>query len=281
MQLSKSLISLTFYSTLLLAISTETVYSHSYRTQPATAQSATAQSAKFSPSLPTTVENVAPRLAHSESEASDSTAEDHAMPGMDHAMPGMDHATPSMDQSMPGMDHAMPGMDHDSMSLGPEDEYFDLRFIDAMILHHQGAVRMAEEALEKSDRLSLRKMAREIILAQRREVRRMQSWRQDWYPNADEQPLAYIAEKQQTLPMPKQMQDAMMMNMDMGAADDDFDLRFINAMLPHHQGAIAMAGEALLRSDRPEIWRLSQNILGLQQQEIAQLRTWRNQWYEQ
>ena len=88
----------------------------------------------------------------------------------------------------------------------------------------------------------------------------------DWYSNADQQSLMYIAEKQQTLPMPEQMQNAMM-NADMGSADENFDLRFINAMLPHHQGAVARVGEALLKNDRLEIRRLSGSILS-QQQEI-------------
>ncbi len=213
------------------------------------------------------------------------------MPGMDHSAPGADHAAPSMDHSMPGMDRAAPGehsspgmnaeMDHGSMSLGPVDETFDLRFLDAMILHHQGAVRMAEEALEKSDRLNVRQLARQMIRVQGREIARMQRWRENWYPNAEAEPVMYIAEKQQTLPMSSQMRDVMMMNIDLGAADDEFDLRFINGMVPHHEGAVAMAGEALQKSDRPEIRRLSQSILGLQQEEINQMRTWRNQWYRQ
>lgn len=253
MQVSKSLISLTFYSTLLLLTTTGAAYSHSARTQPV--------HLGVSPTLPLTGENTAPSIAHGEAEAG-------------HAESETGHA-----ESEAG--HSMSGMDHASLSLGPDDEYFDLRFIDAMILHHQGAVQMAEEVLEKSDRLSLRNMAREIIRVQGREMRRMQSWRENWYPNADQQPLMYVAAKQQTLPMSEQMRDAMMMNMDMGPADDNFELRFINAMVPHHQGAVAMAGEALLRSDRLEIRRLSRSILGLQQQEIKQMRTWKEQWYDQ
>jgi uncharacterized protein (DUF305 family) len=215
---------------------------------------------------------------------------DQSMPGMDESAPGADHEAPSTDQSMPGMDHSAPSdpsapemnaeMDHHgSMSLGPVDESFDLRFLDAMILHHEGAVRMAEEALEKSDRLSVRQLARQMIRSQGREIARMKRWRDNWYPDAAEEPVMYSAEQQQTVSMPDQMRDVMMMNIDLGAGDDEFDLRFINGMVPHHEGAVAMAGEALQKSDRPDIRRLSQNILGQQQQEIAQMRTWRDQWY--
>lgn len=64
------------------------------------------------------------------------------------------------------------GMDHDGMhmSLGPQDELFDLRFIDAMIPHHEGAVVMAQEALEKSDREEIQTLSQEIIAAQEQEI---------------------------------------------------------------------------------------------------------------
>jgi uncharacterized protein (DUF305 family) len=44
------------------------------------------------------------------------------------------------------MNHSM------EMDLGPADADYDLRFIDAMILHHQGAVVMAKEVQQKSKR---------------------------------------------------------------------------------------------------------------------------------
>ncbi len=46
-----------------------------------------------------------------------------------------------------GMKHG--GMNH-NMDVGPADANYDLRFIDSMIPHHQGALVMAQEALAKS-----------------------------------------------------------------------------------------------------------------------------------
>jgi uncharacterized protein (DUF305 family) len=74
---------------------------------------------------------------------------------------------------------------------------------------------------------------------------------------------------------------AMMMSMDLGAADDKFDLRFINAMIPHHEGALVMAQDALSKSKRSEIKQLSQDILSSQQKEIDQMKQWRQGWYNQ
>jgi uncharacterized protein (DUF305 family) len=50
------------------------------------------------------------------------------------------------------------------------------------------------------------------------------------------------------------------------------DGRFIDAMVPHHQGAIAMAEVALKNAEHEEIEQLSQNIISSQQAEIEELR---------
>ena len=50
------------------------------------------------------------------------------------------------------------------------------------------------------------------------------------------------------------------------------DGRFIDAMVPHHQGAIAMAKVALKNAEHEEIKELSQNIISSQQAEIEELK---------
>ena len=57
------------------------------------------------------------------------------------------------------------------------------------------------------------------------------------------------------------------------------DAHFIVMMIPHHQGAIAMAELALSRSRRPEIKALAQRIITSQSREITQMRQWYRQWY--
>jgi uncharacterized protein (DUF305 family) len=57
------------------------------------------------------------------------------------------------------------------------------------------------------------------------------------------------------------------------------DQRFIVMMIPHHQGAIAMAELASSRSRRPEIKALALRIIASQSREIEQMRQWYRQWY--
>jgi uncharacterized protein (DUF305 family) len=51
------------------------------------------------------------------------------------------------------------------------------------------------------------------------------------------------------------------------------DERFIDAMVPHHQGAIAMAEVALKNAEHEEIKELSQNLISSQQAEIEELKS--------
>jgi uncharacterized protein (DUF305 family) len=51
------------------------------------------------------------------------------------------------------------------------------------------------------------------------------------------------------------------------------DEAFIDAMVPHHQGAIAMAEVALKNAEHQEIKELSRNIVSTQQAEIEELKS--------
>lgn len=59
------------------------------------------------------------------------------------------------------------------------------------------------------------------------------------------------------------------------------DQHFIVMMIPHHDGAIAMADLALSRANRPEIKALAKRIKTSQTSENAQMRAWYKQWYGQ
>ncbi|MEH1925185.1 DUF305 domain-containing protein [Nostoc sp.] len=172
-----------------------------------------------------------------------------------------------------GMNHRM-GMD-----LGPADANFDLRFIDAMIPHHQGAVEMANVAQVKSKRPEIKKLADNIIKSQKQEITQMKQWRQAWYPKAGDKPMAYDSQMGHTMEMSSDQMQAMMMSQNLGAADAEFDLRFINAMIPHHQGAVTMGQDALGKSKRPEVKKLAQEIIKAQDIEIKEMQQWRKAWY--
>jgi len=67
-------------------------------------------------------------------------------------------------------------------------------------------------------------------------------------------------------------------SMDLGRADKWVDLRYINAMIAHHRGAILVAKQAE-QSQRPEITSLAKEIQTNEPKSIAELYAWKKSWY--
>jgi uncharacterized protein (DUF305 family) len=157
-------------------------------------------------------------------------------------MGGMDHGTRTMDRSQP----------------------FDAQFIDSMIPHHQGALAMAEQALEQAEHAELKQMAEAVIAAQTQEIEQMAAWRQAWSPDL----------------APTGGMDMSMGDMELsGDESKPFDQRFLEAMIAHHQGAIDMARMAQQMGEHEEIRTLADAIIAAQQTEIAQMQGWLLVWY--
>lgn len=144
----------------------------------------------------------------------------------------------------------------------------DKTFINGMIEHHMGAIAMASEAQEKSQREEITKLADNIIIAQEKEINMMYQWKKDWY--SDTEKVEISTEGHGTSMM-----------QELGEADEQFDLRFIQAMTEHHEGAIDMANEILKKTEKEEIKTLAQNIIRDQTAEINQMKEWKNSWYSQ
>lgn len=63
--------------------------------------------------------------------------------------------------------------------------------------------------------------------------------------------------------------------MDLGLANKTFDLRYINAMIAHHRGAMLLAEQLSKNTTRPEMAVLSQNILKDEPAAIDELYQWK------
>lgn len=187
-------------------------------------------------------------------------------------MPSMGTSTPVHPHSA-GADHSM------DINLGPKDATFDLRFIDGMILHHEGAIAMAKTAMQSSNRSEIQQIAKDIIEAQQAEIEQMQQWRQAWYPNAKAVPMMYDVGTGKTIPMPLAMQTTMHMASGFDKVDETYDLHFLNAMIGHHEAALIMADQVLTNSERSELQQLANTILQIQTEEIVQMRQWQYSWY--
>jgi uncharacterized protein (DUF305 family) len=87
-------------------------------------------------------------------------------------MAGSMHHEMSMDTMMQDMKNSLKGKEGDE---------FDKEFLKQMIVHHEGAVLMAEDVLISSKRPELIKLANDIISAQKKEIDMMKDWQINWF----------------------------------------------------------------------------------------------------
>ncbi len=103
-------------------------------------------------------------------------------PGPGQHMMGDGEMMHDHDHAMNGnMDGAMNGMMYELS--GKSGDEFDQAFLSEMIKHHEGAVEMANAALQNAAHDEIKVMAEAIIEAQTNEVAQMRDWQMSWYGN--------------------------------------------------------------------------------------------------
>lgn len=108
--------------------------------------------------------------------AGSSNKSEHTAGGM-HRMPN--GQLMSNDGEMMDMSAMMADMNAELR--GKTGDAFDQAFLSEMIVHHQGAVEMAELALKNAKHQEIKDLAEVIISAQNKEIQEMKNWQKDWY----------------------------------------------------------------------------------------------------
>lgn len=150
----------------------------------------------------------------------------------------------------------------------------DRHFIEQMIPHHDGAIAMAELALEKSKRPEILSLANGIIEAQETEIEQMNGWYKEWF-GKEPTDLSGISMGMMHGGM---HMDGMTGDLERLANATDFDLEFIRQMIPHHEMAVMMAQMLLSGTDREEMKVLADQITTSQSREIEMMRSWYSAW---
>jgi uncharacterized protein (DUF305 family) len=119
------------------------------------------------------------------------------------------------------------------MSLGQADRTFDLRYVNAMIAHHRGAMFLAQQLGENTTRPEMKSLAEEILKNEPGAIAELYTWKKDWYGDT------------------KVVRDPVVANL--GPAGETFDLRFLNAIIAHHEAGITMTKDARTKSNRATV----------------------------
>lgn len=157
------------------------------------------------------------------------------------------------------------GGDSDNPSGNP----IDRAFAAAMIPHHEGAIEMAQVARERAEHPEVRKLANDIIEAQKAEISVLRPISADLRAMGMESGHLGLDEH------------AMGMDADMSELEHEkrFDRTFMAMMIPHHQGAIRMARKELAGGKQAALRKIAKDIVAAQAREIAQMRGWSQRWY--
>jgi uncharacterized protein (DUF305 family) len=163
---------------------------------------------------------------------------------------------------------------------GSDDEtgQAEQAFLAAMAPHHESAVAMADVASKRAAHPQLKQLARAIVNDQQTEIAtiaqvHMRLTGEALRPNADAHQQLGLSSEQAGM-----MHDGQEAVAELRGAKA-FDRAFIDAMVPHHQGAIRMARAVLAQTDDEELRRLAGRIEGTQAREIEQMNRWRAAWY--
>ncbi|MCP9804724.1 DUF305 domain-containing protein [Cyanobium sp. T1G-Tous] len=162
-----------------------------------------------------------------------------------------------------------------SHDVGPAGATYDLRWLDAMVQHHTGALRMSEFVFDIGVP-GVGSLGKDIWGDQAQEIKAMGQWRKAWYPEAPVYPVALKAGRDpNSMESLERMSSAQIQAMQMTGSTPTRDNRvtwFLEGMITHHGGALVMAHDALKKSSNPTIQRLARQIIVAQRREILELR---------
>lgn len=166
-----------------------------------------------------------------------------------------------------------------SASVDAKHNDADVSFAQQMIVHHQGAIQMAEMAATKASTQQVKDLAQRIRAAQGPEINTMTSWLNAWgQPTSADSSMGGMGgmggmssssgsmEPMDSMGMTQEQMDQLN-----GATGKDFDRMFLQMMTTHHQGAIEMAKTEQASGSNPQAIALAKSIEASQTAEVTEM----------
>ncbi len=166
----------------------------------------------------------------------------------------------------------------------------DVAFVQQMIPHHQSAIEMADLAPDRAGSQAVKDLAAQIKAAQQPEIELMNSWLDSWDAAMSSGMDGGMEGDGMTTSTSTASSASSMSGMDMGGMDSgmdmggmsagdmaalaaatgaEFDRLFLEQMIVHHQGAVAMADTEISVGSNPDALALAESIRSGQTAEIA------------
>lgn len=145
---------------------------------------------------------------------------------------------------------------------------FDHDFASMMMVHHQGAIDMAQMEISKGSNAEMKSMAEKMVKAQQAEITQFNNMLKDYkIPEMKKEG----AEPHNELAEGMDKMYASMKGMAMtGNTDKDFAMM----MIPHHETAVTMAEDEISHGKNLALKKMAQKIIEDQTKEIKDLQDW-------
>lgn len=129
----------------------------------------------------------------------------------------------------------------------------DADFLMQMIPHHEEAVETSLYVLSRTDDPEYQAFLQGIVDAQAREIAQMKAWHLSWFGSEYQDDGRYQ-------PMMPPLQ---------GLKDDRLVAAYLHGMVMHHMGAVDMARQIRVLSEREELLNFADEIIRVQTEEIG------------
>ncbi|WP_206422612.1 DUF305 domain-containing protein [Nocardioides pantholopis] len=166
-------------------------------------------------------------------------------------------------------------------TVGPDEvevedpwNHADVAFLQMMIPHHAQALAMSELASTRAADPRVRRLADRIHAAQRPEILAMAAWLEEHdieVPRAAEDPSAYDHGQHGHNEMQGMLSPEQMASLER-ASGARFDRLFLQGMIGHHEGAIAMSEDVARDGAHVRVSEIASDVIVTQQAEIDIMR---------
>jgi uncharacterized protein (DUF305 family) len=144
----------------------------------------------------------------------------------------------------------------------------DIAYVQMMIDHHEQALKMARLAPDRAKSKELKGLASRIADVQGAEIDMMEGWLDEH--GAEKDAAGHQHPKMRGMATPRQLKD---LEAAEGAA---FDRIFLDLMIAHHEGAIAMAGDVKAEGNNIRAEEMADDVIASQTTEIARMEDMRH-----